>query len=74
MDIQVAKVLAAALALIPIIAVAISIGRIFSAAIEAIARNPVIKDNVFPLALLGAAFAETGALFALVVALIILFF
>lgn len=47
---------------------AYSIGRIVSKAMEAIGRNPEAADKLFVPMLLGAAFAEAIAIYALVVA------
>lgn len=47
---------------------AFSIGKIVSKAMEAIGRNPEAADKLFVPMLLGAAFAEAIAIYALVVA------
>ncbi len=49
------------------------IGNIFSALITGVARNPASRDRVFGLAILGFALTEAVALYALVIAFIILF-
>ncbi len=46
---------------------ALSIGKIVSKAMEAIGRNPEAADKLFVPMLLGAAFAEAIAIYALVV-------
>jgi len=46
---------------------AIAIGMIFSKAMEAIGRNPEATDKLFVPMLLGAAFAEAIAIYALVI-------
>ncbi len=46
---------------------ALAIGIIFAKAIEAIGRNPEASGKVFVPMLLGAAFAETIAIYSLVV-------
>lgn len=46
---------------------AYSIGRIVAKAMEAIGRNPEASDKLFVPMLLGAAFAEAIAIYALVV-------
>ena len=46
---------------------ALSIGNIVSKAMEAIGRNPEASDKLFVPMLLGAAFAEAIAIYALVV-------
>ena len=49
------------------------IGAIFAAFSSAVARNPAARGDVFPMTMLGFALVEAIALFALVVALVILF-
>jgi F-type H+-transporting ATPase subunit c len=73
MDPTVAKVFAATLALLPLIAVAAAMGKLFSTFIEAVGRNPGAKKDVFQIGLIGAAMTEAIAIFALVVSLIIIF-
>lgn len=73
MDIQVAKYFAAALAIIPLFGVAIALGQIYSALLNASARNPSVRKDLFPMAILGSALAEAVALFALLIAFLILF-
>lgn len=73
MDPQVARFFSAALAIIPLFGVALAIGRIFSTAIDAIARQPAVKKDVVPLAIMGFALTEAAALFALLIAFLILF-
>jgi len=67
------RFLAAALALLPLIAVAFALGKIFSTLIDASARNPSAKDDLFQKAVMGFAFTESIALFAFVAAMLILF-
>jgi F-type H+-transporting ATPase subunit c len=50
------------------LAPAISIGKIVSKAMEAIGRNPEAGDKLFVPMLLGVAFAEAIAIYALVIA------
>ncbi len=73
MDIEVAKYFAAVLAIAPLIAVAMALGNIFSTAISSVGRNPGARDGIFPLTILGFALTEAIALFALLVAFLILF-
>ncbi len=49
------------------IAPAVAIGKIVSAAMEAIGRNPEAGDKLFVPMLLGAAFAEAIAIYSFVV-------
>ena len=52
---------------------ALGIGLIFAKAVEAIGRNPEAAGEVRTAMILGAAFAEAIAIYALVIALIIKF-
>ena len=65
--------LAAGLAVLPLYGVGIGLGNLFSSWLEAVARNPSTKDDLFPIGALGFALIEAIALFALLVAFIILF-
>jgi F-type H+-transporting ATPase subunit c len=68
------KVLATAFTIaIGAIAPAMAIGKIASAGLEAIGRNPEAAGDVKSTMILGVAFAEAIAIYALVVALIIKF-
>ena len=67
------RLLAAALALLPLFAVALALGKIFADWISSVARNPGAVETVQPVGLLGFALTEAIALFALIVAFIILF-
>ncbi len=51
----------------------VGIGIIFGSLILSIARNPLIKDDLFKYAILGFALTEAIALFALMIAFLILF-
>ena len=51
----------------------VGIGSIFSSLVSSIARNPAARDTVFGIGILGFALTEAIALFALVVALLMLF-
>lgn len=73
MEITVAKVFAAALALIPMFGVGLALGKLFSSFVEAVGRNPGAKKDVFQIGLIGAAMTEAIAIFSLVVSLIIIF-
>lgn len=73
MDINSAKLIAAALALLPLFGVGLGLGKVFSAFIEAVGRNPGAKKDVFQIGLIGAAMTEAIAIFALVVSLILIF-
>ena len=67
------KALGAGLAVIALAGVGIGIGSIFSAMVSSVARNPGARDAVFPIGILGFALTEAVALFALLIAFLILF-
>lgn len=74
MDAQTMKLLATAMTIaIGGAMPALAIGLITSKAVEAIGRNPEAASDVRTNMILGAAFAEAIAIYALVVALIIKF-
>ncbi len=73
MDLQAAKMIGAGLAVVALLGVGIGIGNIFSSLISSIARNPSARDQLFPIGLLGFALTEAVALFALLIAFLILF-
>ena len=73
MEIEAAKVIGAGLAVIGLIVSGIGIVSIFSSFIEAVGRNPAARNEVFTMTMLGFALVEAIALFALVIALVILF-
>jgi F-type H+-transporting ATPase subunit c len=68
-----AKALGAGIAVIALAGVGIGIGNIFSALVTSVARNPAARDQVFGLGILGFALTEAVALFALLIAFLILF-
>ena len=73
MDPVAAKALGAGIAVIGLSGVGIGIGNIFSALISSIARNPSAHDQMFRVGILGFALTEAIALFALLIAFLILF-
>ena len=73
MDLASAKAIGAGISVIALFGVGMGIGNIFSALITGVARNPASRDRVFGLAILGFALTEAVALYALVIAFIILF-
>jgi F0F1-type ATP synthase membrane subunit c/vacuolar-type H+-ATPase subunit K len=73
MEIEGIKLIAAAVALLPIFGVAIAFGMIFSSYNEAVGRNPTSSEILDKKYFLAFAFTEALALFALVVSLLILF-
>lgn len=73
MEIESARMIGAALALFALFGVGLSLGNIFSTWISSVARNPSVKDDLFPIGVLGFALTEAVALFALLIAFLILF-
>jgi F-type H+-transporting ATPase subunit c len=73
MELQAAKMIGAGLAVIGLFGVGSGIGAIFSSLIESVARNPAARSQVFGLAILGFALVEAVALYALLIAFLILF-
>ena len=73
MDLDSAKMIGAGLAVIALAGVGVGIGQIFGSLVTSVARNPAARDRVFGLAILGFALTEAVALYALVIAFIILF-
>lgn len=68
-----ARLIGAGLATIGVAGSAIGIGIIFGCLIIALGRNYGSKDQLFSLAMLGFALTEAIALFALMIAFVILF-
>ncbi|MBM3523835.1 MAG: F0F1 ATP synthase subunit C [Alphaproteobacteria bacterium] len=73
MDPTAAKLIGAGLATIALAGVGIGIGNIFGSYIAGSLRNPAAAPQVFGNVLLGFALTEAIALFALVIAMLILF-
>lgn len=73
MDAAAAKLIGAGLAAIGVVGAGIGIGNIFAAFISSVARNPAAADNVTAMTWIGFALVEAIALYALVVALLLLF-
>ncbi len=73
MEAEAARLIGAGLAVIGVVGSGIGIGSIFSSFIEAVGRNPAARSEVFTMTMLGFALVEAIALFALVIALVILF-
>jgi F-type H+-transporting ATPase subunit c len=70
---QAAKYIGAGLATIGLAGAGVGIGTVFGALIIGTSRNPFLKDELFKSALLGFALTEAIALFALMMAFLILF-
>lgn len=74
MNIEAAKMIAIALTMaVGAIAPALSIGKIAGNAVEALGRNPEAESSIRTAMILGMAFAEAIAIYALVVSLILKF-
>ena len=73
MLLQAAKFVGAGLATIGLAGAGVGIGVVFSALILGISRNPSLKDEMFRMAILGFALTEAIALFALMIAFLVLF-
>lgn len=73
MELAAAKVIGAGLAVIGVIGAGVGIGSVFSSFISAVGRNPAARGDVFTMTMLGFALVEAIALYALVIALVILF-
>ena len=73
MELDAVKMIGAGLAVIALFGVGIGIGNIFSTLIATVGRNPSVQQRVFPFAIIGFALVEAVALFALLIAFLILF-
>ncbi|WP_456316172.1 ATP synthase subunit C family protein [Roseomonas elaeocarpi] len=67
------KAIGAGIAVVALLGVGLGLGNIFSALVTSVARNPGARDTVFPIGILGFALTEAVALFALLIAFLILF-
>jgi len=63
----------AGIAVIALMGVGIGIGNIFATLISSVARNPAARGEVFGIGILGFALTEAVALFAMLIAFLILF-
>ncbi|MEX2453311.1 MAG: ATP synthase subunit C family protein [Rhodospirillaceae bacterium] len=73
MDAAAAKLIGAGLAAISLFGASIGIGNIFSSFITAVGRNPSAAPSVTQMTWIGFALVEAIALYALVIAFLILF-
>jgi len=73
MDIEAAKLIGAGLATIGVAGAGVGIGTIFGQYVSGSMRNPAAAPKVFGNVLLGFALTEAVALYALVMALLIMF-
>ncbi len=73
MDVEAAKLVGAGIATIGLAGVGVGIGQVFAAFITAVARNPAAQPIVFPFTMLGFALVEAVALYALLIAFLVLY-
>ncbi len=73
MEAEAAKLIGAGLAVVGLGGVGAGIGRIFATTISAVARNPAAQPNIQLPMWVGFALVEAVALYALVVALMLMF-
>ena len=73
MLLQSSKLIGAGLATIGLAGAGVGIGTVFGALVLAVSRNPSLKDELQQLAIFGFALTEAIALFALMIAFLILF-
>jgi F0F1-type ATP synthase membrane subunit c/vacuolar-type H+-ATPase subunit K len=73
MELDAAKMIGAGIATFALFGVGLGIGNIFSTLIATVGRNPSVQQRVFPYAIIGFALVEAVALFALLIAFLILF-
>lgn len=73
MEVESARMIGAGIAMVALAGVGLGIGLIFSSLITSISRNPSSREQVFPVGILGFALTEAVALFALLIAFLILF-
>jgi F-type H+-transporting ATPase subunit c len=71
--IQSSKILGAGLATVGLAGAGVGIGVVFGCLIIGVARNPSLKNQLFSYSILGFAFSEATALFALMMALLLLY-
>ena len=73
MLVQVAKIIGSGLATIGLAGAGVGIGLVFGSLIEAVARNPSLRPQLFSYAILGFALAEATGLFCLMMAFLLLY-
>ena len=73
MLLQAAKQIGAGLATSGLAGAGVGIGVVFASLVIGVSRNPNLKDDLFRFAILGFALTEAIALFALMIAFLILF-
>ena len=70
MDPEAAKYIAKGMCTLSMLGSALAEGYLIGKALEAVGRNPEVSGRIFPMMILGAALAETSAIYALVIVLI----
>ena len=73
MDIEVAKLIGAGIAVLGLNGAALGVGRIFSSLLDSISRNPSVKDDLTKFAFIGAGLTEALGIFALLITILIFF-
>lgn len=73
MLLQSSKIIGAGLATIGLVGAGVGIGVVFGCLVLGVARNPSLKAQLFSYGILGFAFTEATALFALMMALLLLY-
>ena len=68
-----AKLISAGIATVGVAGAGVGIGVVFGAYLNALARNPSLKGELFSSLILGFALTEATALFALLMAFLLLF-
>jgi F-type H+-transporting ATPase subunit c len=67
------KLIGAGLATVGLAGAGVGIGVVFGCLIIGVSRNPALKNQLFSYSILGFAFSEATALFALMMALLLLY-
>jgi F-type H+-transporting ATPase subunit c len=73
MVLQAAKIIGSGLATIGLSGAGVGIGLVFGSLIEATARNPSLRPQLFAYAILGFALSEATGLFCLMMAFLLLY-
>ncbi|NQU60460.1 MAG: F0F1 ATP synthase subunit C [Rhodospirillales bacterium] len=73
MEIGAAKLIGAGMAVLGVIGPGIGIGLVFAAYIQAVGRNPAAHSAVFTWTMVGFALVEALAIFALLIAFLLLY-
>jgi F-type H+-transporting ATPase subunit c len=73
MVLQAAKIIGSGLATIGLAGAGVGIGLVFGSLIEATARNPSLRPQLFAYAILGFALSEATGLFCLMMAFLLLY-